>query len=411
MNNEQFIISNLLFYKENYAHLPMIKSIWFKETLHRKIVEVMQSLYLQNRPFGLFEIVNSVGKEYAIDITQIMNSVYGDGKIDNQLINLQIDFNHRNLVEKLGNLNLNRDLNAITSDLQHLIDESMVQHTKESLPISKVTANVYDEIVKSIERGDRLSGKQTGWNTLDRVIGGWNKSDMVIVAGRPGSGKTAIALSFVRNAALQGHKCLFLSLEMSNEQIAKRYLSLLFPVENHKVRSGYLSNYELENLAIAIVKDDCQFYIDDEAIVDVQIIKSKVKMHKAKYGLDILVIDYLQLIKGNKQNREQEISDISRNLKIIAKELGITVIALAQLSRKCEERADKRPMLSDIRESGSIEQDADIILFPFRQNYYDRQPLEVEDAELIVAKNRHGEVGMIPVTFTPSRTLYQEISN
>jgi replicative DNA helicase len=117
------------------------------------------------------------------------------------------------------------------------------------------------------------------------------------------------------------------------------------------------------------------------------------------------------LIKGNKQNREQEISDISRNLKIIAKELGITVIALAQLSRKCEERADKRPMLSDIRESGSIEQDADIILFPFRQNYYDRQPLEVEDAELIVAKNRHGEVGMIPVTFTPSRTLYQEISN
>ena len=222
------------------------------------------------------------------------------------------------------------------------------------------------------------------------------------------SGKTSIALTFILNAAKLGSKCLFLSLEMSNEQIAKRYMSLISSVTNGKIRSGNLDKRDIETLAVAIVNDDNVFHIDDEAIVDINTIKSKVKIHKAKFGLDVLVIDYLQLIKGNKQNREQEISDISRNLKVLAKELDITVIALAQLSRKCEERADKRPMLSDIRESGSIEQDADVILFPFRQNYYDRQLLDIEDSELIVAKNRHGEVGMIETEFIPSRTYYRE---
>lgn len=408
MNIEQHIISNLLFYKENYAHLTRIKSKWFENKLNRSIVEAMQTLYLQNRPFGLFEIVNIVGKEYALEVSQMLNSVYGDGNIESHLLTLQEQSNKRELINRLGNIDLKRDLSPILSDLRQYLEEAIVSHTKDGLPIHKVASEVYDNLVKSIERGDRLSGRPTGWQSLDRVIGGWNKSDLVIIGGRPGSGKTAIALTLVREAAKLDNKCLFLSLEMSNEQIAKRYLSLLTEVENHKVRSGYLTKREMENLAIAIMHDECQFYIDDEAIVNVEMIKSKVKIHKAKHGLDILVIDYLQLIKGSKQNREQEISDISRNLKVLAKELGITVIALAQLSRKCEERSDKRPLLSDIRESGSIEQDADIILFPFRQNYYDRIPLEIEDAELIVAKNRHGEVGVIETSFIPGRTFYTE---
>ena len=408
MNLELHIVSNIMFYEKNYVYLPRIKGNWFTTPIHREIIQAMQFLYLQNQPFGLYEIVNHIGQEKAYEVSMILNSVMGTGEIEPHIKQLQAVSLKRQLVDKLGGLDLTRDLKAITDDLTQYVEEAMIVHAKESVQMQKVTGQVFDQITYAIERGQSLSGLPTGWHKLDSVIGGWNKSDMVIIAGRPGSGKTAIALSFVRNAAELGAKCLFLSLEMSKEQIAKRYMSLLAEIPQYKLRSGNLNQSEISYLANKIVTDEVMFHIDDEAIVDIQTIKSKVKIHKAKHGLNILVIDYLQLIKGNKQNREQEISDISRNLKVLAKELEITVIALAQLSRKCEERSDKRPLLSDIRESGSIEQDADVILFPFRQNYYDRQLLDIEDSELIVAKNRHGEVGMIETEFIPSRTYYRE---
>ena len=408
MNLELHIVSNIMFYEKNYVYLPRIKGNWFTTPIHREIIQAMQFLYLQNQPFGLYEIVNHIGQEKAYEVSMILNSVMGTGEIEPHIKQLQAVSLKRQLVDKLGGLDLTRDLNAITNDLERYVEESKIVHAKESVQMQKVTGQVFDQITYAIERGQSLSGLPTGWHKLDSVIGGWNKSDMVIIAGRPGSGKTAIALSFVRNAAELGAKCLFLSLEMSKEQIAKRYMSLLAEIPQYKLRSGNLNQSEISYLANKIVTDEVMFHIDDEAIVDIQTIKSKVKIHKAKHGLNILVIDYLQLIKGNKQNREQEISDISRNLKVLAKELEITLIALAQLSRKCEERSDKRPLLSDIRESGSIEQDADVILFPFRQNYYDRQLLDIEDSELIVAKNRHGEVGMIETEFIPSRTYYRE---
>ena len=408
MNLELHIVSNIMFYEKNYVYLPRIKGNWFTTPIHREIIQAMQFLYLQNQPFGLYEIVNHIGQEKAYEVSMILNSVMGTGEIEPHIKQLQAVSLKRQLVDKLGGLDLTRDLKAITDDLTQYVEEAMIVHAKESVQMQKVTGQVFDQITYAIERGQSLSGLPTGWHKLDSVIGGWNKSDMVIIAGRPGSGKTAIALSFVRNAAELGAKCLFLSLEMSKEQIAKRYMSLLAEIPQYKLRSGNLNQSEISYLANKIVTDEVMFHIDDEAIVDIQTIKSKVKIHKAKHGLNILVIDYLQLIKGNNQNREQEISDISRNLKVLAKELEITVIALAQLSRKCEERSDKRPLLSDIRESGSIEQDADVILFPFRQNYYDRQLLDIEDSELIVAKNRHGEVGMIETEFIPSRTYYRE---
>jgi replicative DNA helicase len=408
MNLELHIVSNIMFYEKNYVYLPRLKYTWFTTPIHREIIQAMQFLYLQNQPFGLYEIVNHIGQEKAYEVSMILNSVMGTGEIEPHIKQLQAVSLKRQLVDRLGAIDLTRDLKAITDDLTQYIEEAMIVHAKESIAMNKVTAKTFDEMVAAIERGDSINGRPTGWQRLDRVIGGWNRGDLVIIASRPGLGKTSIALTFILNAAKLGSKCLFLSLEMSNEQIAKRYMSLISSVTNGKIRSGNLDKRDIETLAVAIVNDDNIFHIDDEAIVDINTIKSKVKIHKAKFGLDILVIDYLQLIKGNKQNREQEISDISRNLKVLAKELDITVIALAQLSRKCEERSDKRPMLSDIRESGSIEQDADVILFPFRQNYYDRQLLDIEDSELIVAKNRHGEVGMIETEFIPSRTYYRE---
>ena len=409
MNNiEQHIISNLLFYTKNYVYLPRLKSNWFTDSLYQKIIIAMTKLYIENKEFGLFEIGHEIGMEYAHDLAILSNKCDGDSNIERHIIILQQNAKKRDLLLNLSGINSTMELSELTTKLNQYLEEAMMTYSKDAVSIHKVVGTAFDTMEEAIKRGDRLSGLQTGWNKLDGVIGGWNKSDLVIIAGRPGSGKTAIALTFIRNAAKLGAKCLLLSLEMSNEQIGKRYMSLLHDVANYKIRSGNLNDYEITGLANAINSDNITFYIDDEAIVDIQTIKSKIKIHRAKFGLDILVIDYLQLIKGNKQNREQEISDISRNLKVLAKELDITVIALAQLSRKCEERADKRPMLSDIRESGSIEQDADVILFPFRQNYYDRQLLDIEDSELIVAKNRHGEVGMIETEFIPSRTYYRE---
>jgi replicative DNA helicase len=204
-------------------------------------------------------------------------------------------------------------------------------------------------------------------------------------------------------------KVLFMSLEMSSEELSQRYISYFSQIENYKIRSGNLKTNEHEHITHSLYQLENDFYVDDDTKTTINDIKAKAQLHKAKHGLNILIIDYLQLVKGTKQNREQEIAEISRNLKIIAKELGITVICLAQLNRNSEQRADKRPMLSDLRESGSIEQDADVVMFPFRPQYYEQEQMDIEsDAELIISKNRHGSTVTIPVTFEGRYTKYTE---
>ena len=243
---------------------------------------------------------------------------------------------------------------------------------------------------------------------MDNALGGWNAGDLIVMAARPGMGKTALALSLIYEFGKMGGKGLIISLEMSAEQLAKRYFSLITDIVNWKIRNATLKEHEVTTLCNAVVNSNVDFFVDEEPNATIQQLRAKAKIHKARHGLDLLVIDYIQLMKGTKPNREQEIAEISRNLKLLAKELNITVIVLAQLSRKPEERAEKRPMLSDIRESGSIEQDADVVLFPFRPAKYEQEQPEIEDAELIIAKNRHGECKIIPTTYIGARTLYKE---
>ncbi len=279
---------------------------------------------------------------------------------------------------------------------------------KEPESIVKVTNKVVDHIVDNSLNGGALTGKQTGWRYLDKYIGGYNEGDLIVIAGRPGMGKTAIALTLTKDFAKYNYKALFLSLEMSNDQLAKRYISLIGDIENWKIRNGRLQQIEIDKVINSANNQTIEFYIDDDVDTSIAQIKAKAKLHKSRKGLDLLVIDYIQLVKGTKANREQEIAEISRGLKLLAKELKMTVIVLAQLSRKSEERADKRPLLSDLRESGAIEQDADIVMFPFRPSYYEQEKPEIEEAELIIAKNRNGECCTIPTTFTGSRTMYEE---
>ena len=408
MNTEQSIVSNLLFYEESRHILPKINKNWFKDSLLNNLIDVMTTLYYENKPIDMVSLMKYFSQKDILFIVQLQQNATGMSSVSYHLQQLEYAYVKENLVQRITSLNLTQELKEMVVDLQKIIDETTFSSHKEPSSIVKVTNKVVDEIVENIEKGNALTGKQTGWRSLDKYIGGYNEGDLIVVAGRPGMGKTAIALTLTKDFAKYNHKALFLSLEMSNEQLAKRYLSLIGNIENWKIRNGRLEQNEIDKVIHVANHQSIEFYIDDDVDTSIAQIKAKAKLHKSRKGLDLLVIDYIQLIKGTKANREQEIAEISRGLKLLAKELKITVIVLAQLSRKSEERQDKRPMLSDLRESGAIEQDADIVMFPFRPAYYDTEKPDVEEAELIIAKNRNGECCTIPTTFEGKLTEYKE---
>ena len=409
MNNEEYIISQLLWYDSERALLPKMKKEWFTDDFNKKVIDVLTQLYYDNEPIDVVTMGRKFERQEVIRVIQLQQNVYGEPNVQRYLYELEANYLQKKFIDKILAINTTASLNDLISYTQLLIDESQTSSAKDPKSIIKVTNQVVDTIIEGIERGDKITGRQTGWSSLDRTLGGYNRGDLIVLAGRPGMGKTALALTLTKAFAEVGGKALLLSLEMSNEQLAKRYISLIGDIANWKIRNGSLKEHEITYLCDIANNQTTQFFIDDDADCTIQQIKSKAKIHKSRHGLELLVIDYLQLVKGTKQNREQEIAEISRTLKLLAKELQITVIVLAQLSRKCEERADKRPMLSDIRESGSVEQDADVIMFPFRPAYYeqgDKPP--IEDSELIIAKNRHGESVTIATQFIGERTEYKQ---
>lgn len=408
MNLEQMILSNLLFYNDARHFLPQINKNWFVDNFSRRIMEVMTTLYYENKPVDMVTLSQHFTRKEVFEIVKIQQEASGLTNIKTHLRTLEYNYIKRTLVDRLTNLNLTKELDEMVKDLQVILEETTFSTHKEPDSIVKVTNKVVDQIIDNSLKGGALTGKQTGWRYLDKYIGGYNEGDLIVVAGRPGMGKTAIALTLTKDFAKYNYKALFLSLEMSNEQLAKRYLSLIGSIENWKIRNGILEQIEIDKVIHVANNQSIEFHIDDDVDTSIAQIKAKAKLHKSRKGLDLLVIDYIQLIKGTKANREQEIAEISRGLKLLAKELKITVIVLAQLSRKSEERADKRPMLSDLRESGAIEQDADIVMFPFRPAYYDQEKPDVEEAELIIAKNRNGECCTIPTTFEGKLTEYKE---
>ncbi|MGN0454352.1 MAG: replicative DNA helicase [Ruminococcus sp.] len=266
--------------------------------------------------------------------------------------------------------------------------------------IDKVIMETYQRLdVLNSDADDSMKPIPTGIGDLDRTITGLNRSDLILLAARPGMGKTSFALNIAKNAACISKKCVaFFSLEMTSEQLCSRLLSTEALVSGTKLRTGKLSDDEwLRLIAAGDVLRQAQIYLDDTPGITVPEIKAKLRRLKQ---VDLVIIDYLQLMSGNRRtdNRVQEISEITRNLKILAKEMNVPVITLSQLSRASEQRNDHRPQLSDLRDSGSIEQDADIVLFLYREGYYEKDKsvdappsADQNSGECIVAKNRHGE--------------------
>jgi replicative DNA helicase len=275
--------------------------------------------------------------------------------------------------------------------------------TRDLQPIQQVLSDYYDRIDQLAGRGEEILGVPTGFTDLDRLLGGLQPSDLLIVAGRPGSGKTAFMLSAAKNAAEKHkkHVAIF-SLEMSNEQLVQRLIAQETGIDSQRLRSGKLEEEEwpLFTHAIEVLSDTVIFLDDTPALTPIQL-RTKCRRLHLEFQLDLILVDYLQLMSSGvrSENRVQEVSYISRNMKVLARELNVPVLAAAQLSRAVEQRADKEPQLSDLRESGSLEQDSDIVMFIHRPELYEKDTLMKNIAQIKVAKHRNGPIGTVELVF------------
>ncbi len=283
--------------------------------------------------------------------------------------------------------------------------------THQLQPIKTVLSEYYDRIDYLARHQDETIGVPTGFIDLDRLLGGLQPSDLLIIAGRPGQGKSGFVLSAAKNASqLHKKRVAVFSLEMSNEQLVQRLIAQETGIDSQRLRLGDLQDEEwpIFTQAVSALSDTHIFLDDTPAITPLQL-RTKCRRLHMEFGVDLIIVDYLQLMTGDTRidNRVQEVSYISRNLKVLARELNVPVLAAAQLSRAVEQRADKRPVLSDLRESGSLEQDADVVMFIYRPDQYEQDTLKQNIAEIIVAKHRNGPVGSVELVFRKSLTKFE----
>ena len=339
------------------------------------------------------------------------------------------------------------------NDLYNLSQSGSTE--RKYTPFSQALKSAIDIIDQSFKKDGKIAGLPTGLKDLDKKLGGLHKSDLVIIAGRPSMGKTALGTNIAFNAAkkfkeeedefgnkiiVDGGKVAFFSLEMSSEQLATRVLAEQSKITSDKMRKAELSKDDFTKIAkVSSELQNLNLFIDDNPVLTIPSLRSRARRLKRIYNIDLIIIDYLQLMSGSSNSRNdgrvQEISEITRGLKGIAKELNIPIIALSQLSRQVEQREDKRPQLADLRESGTIEQDSDVVMFIFRESYYlermepIKKPDEAEEkynekhqrwielceknyntAEIIIAKQRHGPIGTIKAHFDPNFTKFSDLT-
>ncbi|MEK9756282.1 MAG: replicative DNA helicase [Bacteroidota bacterium] len=410
--------------------------VFYKKS-HQVIYESIQRLFKESEPIDLLTVSSDLKKNknfelaggdfYLINLSQKVSS---SAHIEFHSRIIQQKYIQRKLIS-ISNEIIQKSYNEST-DVIDLLDEAeskLYDVAQNNIKGSSETAqNLVIQAKKRIEeisKKEGLSGISTGFEKLDRLTSGWQPSDLIIVAARPGMGKTALALSMARNISVQKKiPVAFFSLEMSSVQLITRLISSETGLSSDKLRTGKLADHEWQQLNIKVSDlESAPLYIDDSAALTIFELRAKARRLASSYGIKLIVIDYLQLMNigsGNKTgNREQEISTISRNLKALAKELNIPVIALSQLSRAVETRGGtKRPILSDLRESGAIEQDADIVSFLYRPEYYgitewddDMKTPSEGQGEFIVAKHRNGALDSIKLKFVANLGKFEDIDN
>ena len=388
---------------------------------NKKIFIALKSLYDSNTPIDMTTITNELrNKGYleeiggVIYLTEVLNTESTSANIGYYLKIVEDDSLLRRLIEVSNEVSLmgydtDKDVSETLDEAERKI-LSIVKDRRstEFKSIKEVVYNVQKNLQTLAETKGDITGIATGWTDFDKITSGLHENQFIIIAARPAMGKTAFALNLATNVAVGSKRSVAVfNLEMGAEQLANRMLSSLGQIEGYKFMSGKLNNNDYVKFNEALSQlEDTNLFIDDTPGITIGEIRSKCRRLKSSSsGLDLVIIDYLQLISGGKNygaNRQQEVSDISRSLKMLAMELEIPVIALSQLSRSVEAREDKRPLMSDLRESGSIEQDADIVAFLYRDDYYNkaaRTDNNTSISELILGKHRNGSTGTINLLF------------
>ncbi len=406
--------------------LELLKPEDFFRPSHRQIFDVMRELSEQGRPIDPTTLATVLRQRNQLDsvggipgISALLDAyalpsnleAYAQTVKDKALLRRALEVCQEGIEAcRRGD----KAASAILDDLERDIFEVGEARIRGGfVPVAEVARSQLHQVEAAYESSHRLIGLATGFTDFDRLTNGLQASDLIIVAARPSAGKTAFCLNIAQHAAVAEGKCVgIFSLEMSKESLVMRLLCAEARVDSQRMRSGYLSREEWKRLADALaVLTPARIFIDDTPGISVAEMRAKARRLKSQHGLDLLIVDYLQLVRGRgrAENRQTEVSQISRDLKGLAKELHVPLIALSQLSRASETRADHRPLLSDLRESGSIEQDADVVAFIFREEMYNPTEDNAGRAELIVAKQRNGPTGTVYLTFIKSCTRFDNL--
>jgi len=404
-----------------------LKSGSFYKDTHKKIFEAISGLYAQNKAVDLITLTDELKKNGILEevggesfLTALVNSVPTAANISHYVTIVKEKGTLRTLINnatKIVSLCYESDGNvdAVVDDAERFIFEVSDSKGRGSyLHLKEIVKGTIETIDKLYQKKAHVTGIATGYIDFDIKTAGLQASDLIIIAGRPSMGKSALAIGIAEYAGVVEKVPLAIfSLEMSKEQLVQRMLCSHAKVDAHKVRTGYLATSDWPRLTAAAGKlSEAPIFIDDSPAISVMELRAKARRLKAHHDIKLIILDYMQLMRGsaNIENRQQEISEISRSLKALARELSVPVVAISQLSRAVEARTDHRPQLSDLRESGAIEQDADVVVLLLREEYYNPTQDNQGITEVIIAKQRNGPVGSLNLSFIKEYTRFENIA-
>lgn len=428
---EQSILGSILL--ENTAINSVLEVLTkgdFYSEAHRKIFNVMVELSEKNEPVDLITLSNALRDKNLLDsvggtayLASLVDNVPSAANVANYAKIAKEKAILRGLIGSATEIinscyETGTDVDQVLDHAEHSIFEIAENKVRPSFyPIREIVKDSFRSIEELYARKELITGVPTGFEKIDDLTSGLQKSDLIIIAGRPSMGKTAFALNIAQFASLEGQTPVAVfSLEMSKEQLVFRLLASEAKVDSQRLRKGFLGETDWPKLTTAAGRlSEAPLFIDDTPAITVLEMKAKSRRLKADAGLGLIVVDYIQLMRagGYRDNREQEISEISRSLKALAKELNVPVIALSQLNRKVEDRTNRRPQMADLRESGAIEQDADVIAFIYRDEVYNKSEDNPEKgtAEIIIGKQRNGPTGTVKLAFLEKFTSFENLTH
>ena len=426
---EHSVLGALLLDPESiHRVVEVLRSTDFYREAHATIFTAILNLYQRSEPADLITVSSELKKMAALEqvggasyLATLVDGVPSSANVVSYCRIIREKAIIRRLIEGASRIvgeayEQKGEVEEYLDQAERIIfDIAQDRSTKNFYHVKEVVKSSFKAIEQLYERRELITGIPTNFRDLDRMTSGFQPSDLIIIAGRPSMGKTAFALNVVESAAVEhGRSCAVFSLEMSKEQLVQRLLCARGEVDASKLRGGFLSESDWPRLTRAAGElSEAPIFIDDTPAITVLELRAKVRRLQREHGIDMVVIDYLQLMRstGKIESREREIADISRSLKALAKEVNVPVIALSQLNRGLENRVDKRPMLSDLRESGSIEQDADVVAFVYRDEVYNKESPDAGKAEIIIGKQRNGPVGKVTLAWRGALTRFDNLSH